>query len=82
MGRLVKWLLHSGGGLEINLSESTNFRGHLQDPSPTKALEMDELERWPGHYHGECKEAPNKTVWTAGNIFNTGAAGKSLPSHS
>lgn len=51
-GRSAKRLLHSGGELEVNISESTNFRGHLHDPSPTSALEMDELEMRLAHYHG------------------------------
>lgn len=51
-GRSVKRPSHSGGGLEINLSESTNFRAHLRDPPLTRALEMDELEMWLDHYRG------------------------------
>lgn len=31
------------GGLEINISESSNFFGHLHDPSPVRGLEMDGL---------------------------------------
>lgn len=49
------------GGLEINISESSNFFGHLHDPSPARGLEMDGLEVWQARYHGGIKGATNKS---------------------
>lgn len=71
-GKLVKWLWHSAGGLQISISESTNFCDHLHDPSPTRALKMDGLNMWLAYYGGGITEATRKSVETAGNIFNTG----------
>lgn len=45
------------GGLEINISESSNFFGHLHDPSSARGLEMDGRAR----YHGGIKGATNKS---------------------
>lgn len=60
----------------MNISESTNFRGRLQEPSPTKVLKNDALEMRLAHYHGGIKEATNKRVETAGNVVITGSCGE------
>lgn len=44
----------------MNISESTNSCAHLQDPSPTGGLQMDELELRRGHYRGGSQEAANE----------------------